>query len=135
MVRWNSQTSQLLGLLILQKLNLKPFFEMTKPDEELEFMTNLDDTNDMEMAPVYNGDYNNDGKVNSLAFGNIFNCLLNQSKVYTFFSELMHFFFDYIYDSILLQFSSICYSNFLRYYCIYLDHMLQRILFLLLFYA
>ncbi len=58
---------------------------MTKQDEELEFMTNLDDSNDMEMAPAYNGDYNNDGKVNSLVFGNIFNCLLNQSKVYSIF--------------------------------------------------
>ena len=64
---------------------------MTKQDEELEFMTNLDDSNDMEMAPVYNNDYNNDGKVNSLAFGNIFNCLLNQSKVYAIFLSKLTF--------------------------------------------
>ena len=71
---------------------------MTKQDEELEFMTNLDDNNDMEMAPVYNGDYNNDGKVNSLAFGNFFNCLLNQSKViHNIFYSINAHFFDYIF--------------------------------------
>ena len=54
---------------------------MKKQDEELEFMTNLEDDNDMEMTPVYHSDYNNDSRVNTLALGNIFNCLLNQSNV------------------------------------------------------
>ena len=67
---------------------------MKKQDEELEFMTNLEDDNDMEMTPVYHSDYNNDSRVNTLALGNIFNCLLNQSKVLSIFKKLqsMHLF-------------------------------------------